>query len=63
VAVPVCRAAGAGAGAAVAAVPPTDVHHGNAATFVLGFSMFGAIIYVPLYLQIVKGATPRSRAC
>jgi EmrB/QacA subfamily drug resistance transporter len=30
----------------------------NAATFVLGFSMFGAIIYVPLYLQIVKGATP-----
>ena len=31
---------------------------GNAATFILGFSMFGAIIYVPLYLQIVKGATP-----
>jgi EmrB/QacA subfamily drug resistance transporter len=31
---------------------------GNAATFVVGFSMFGAIIYVPLYLQIVKGATP-----
>jgi EmrB/QacA subfamily drug resistance transporter len=30
----------------------------NAATFVLGFSMFGAIIFVPLYLQIVKGATP-----
>jgi EmrB/QacA subfamily drug resistance transporter len=30
----------------------------SAATFVLGFSMFGAIIYVPLYLQIVKGATP-----
>src|SRR5213078_135719 len=30
----------------------------NAATFILGFSMFGAIIYVPLYLQIVKGATP-----
>jgi EmrB/QacA subfamily drug resistance transporter len=30
----------------------------NAATFVLGFAMFGAIIYVPLYLQIVKGATP-----
>jgi EmrB/QacA subfamily drug resistance transporter len=30
----------------------------NAATFILGFSMFGAIIYIPLYLQIVKGATP-----
>jgi EmrB/QacA subfamily drug resistance transporter len=30
----------------------------NATTFVLGFGMFGAIIYVPLYLQIVKGATP-----
>jgi|SRR5579859_3689531 len=30
----------------------------NAATFVLGFGMFGAIIFVPLYLQIVKGATP-----
>jgi EmrB/QacA subfamily drug resistance transporter len=31
---------------------------GNASTFVLGFAMFGSIIYVPLYLQIVKGATP-----
>ncbi|WP_433213903.1 MDR family MFS transporter [Dactylosporangium sp. CS-047395] len=30
----------------------------NAATFILGFAMFGSIIYVPLYLQIVKGATP-----
>ncbi|HEX6500389.1 MAG TPA: MDR family MFS transporter [Micromonosporaceae bacterium] len=30
----------------------------NAASFVLGFAMFGAIIYVPLYLQIVKGASP-----
>ncbi|MFG2037695.1 MDR family MFS transporter [Dactylosporangium sp. NPDC048998] len=30
----------------------------NAGTFVLGFAMFGSIIYVPLYLQIVKGATP-----
>jgi MFS family permease len=28
------------------------------ATVVLGFAMFGSIIYVPLYLQIVKGATP-----
>jgi EmrB/QacA subfamily drug resistance transporter len=31
---------------------------GNAATFILGFAMFGSIIFVPLYLQIVKGATP-----
>ncbi|MGI5246940.1 MDR family MFS transporter [Dactylosporangium sp. CA-139066] len=30
----------------------------NASTFILGFAMFGSIIYVPLYLQIVKGATP-----
>ncbi|WP_432984943.1 MDR family MFS transporter [Dactylosporangium sp. CA-233914] len=30
----------------------------NVGTFVLGFAMFGSIIYVPLYLQIVKGATP-----
>ncbi len=30
----------------------------NAATFVLGFAMFGSIIFVPLYLQIVKGASP-----
>ena len=30
----------------------------NGATFVLGFAMFGSIIFVPLYLQIVKGATP-----
>jgi hypothetical protein len=31
---------------------------GNGAGFILGFCMFGSIIYVPLYLQIVKGATP-----
>ncbi|HEY7173595.1 MAG TPA: MDR family MFS transporter, partial [Micromonosporaceae bacterium] len=30
----------------------------NASTFILGFAMFGSIIYVPLYLQIVKGASP-----
>jgi EmrB/QacA subfamily drug resistance transporter len=30
----------------------------TAATAVLGFAMFGSIIFVPLYLQIVKGATP-----
>ncbi len=30
----------------------------NAATFVLGFAMFAAIVFVPLYLQIVKGVTP-----
>jgi EmrB/QacA subfamily drug resistance transporter len=30
----------------------------NIATFIVGFAMFGSIIYVPLYLQIVKGASP-----
>jgi EmrB/QacA subfamily drug resistance transporter len=30
----------------------------NAAGFVLGLVMFGSIIYIPLYLQIVKGASP-----
>jgi EmrB/QacA subfamily drug resistance transporter len=30
----------------------------NAAGFVIGFGMFGGIIYIPLYLQIVKGASP-----
>ncbi|HEY2795189.1 MAG TPA: MDR family MFS transporter, partial [Micromonosporaceae bacterium] len=30
----------------------------NASTFILGFAMFGSIIFVPLYLQIVKGASP-----
>ncbi len=30
----------------------------NAAAFILGFAMFGSIIYVPLYLQIVKSASP-----
>jgi len=32
----------------------------NAGGFILGFGMFGSIIYVPLYLQIVKGASPTS---
>ena len=30
----------------------------NIAGFVLGLVMFGSIIYIPLYLQIVKGASP-----
>jgi EmrB/QacA subfamily drug resistance transporter len=30
----------------------------NSATFILGFAMFGSIIFIPLYLQIVKGASP-----
>jgi EmrB/QacA subfamily drug resistance transporter len=30
----------------------------NAAGFAVGFGMFGGIIYIPLYLQIVKGASP-----
>jgi hypothetical protein len=32
----------------------------SAVGFVIGFTMFGAIIYMPLYLQIVHGATPTS---
>ncbi|WP_422772919.1 MDR family MFS transporter [Plantactinospora sp. WMMC1484] len=30
----------------------------NAAGFILGLVMFGSIIFIPLYLQIVKGASP-----
>ncbi|MEV4655000.1 MDR family MFS transporter [Micromonospora sp. NPDC049301] len=30
----------------------------NAGGFVLGLVMFGSIIFIPLYLQIVKGASP-----
>lgn len=30
----------------------------NAAGFVLGLVMFGSIIFIPLYLQIVRGASP-----
>ncbi|MFI6762722.1 MDR family MFS transporter [Micromonospora sp. NPDC050417] len=30
----------------------------NSAGFVLGLVMFGSIIFVPLYLQLVKGASP-----
>jgi EmrB/QacA subfamily drug resistance transporter len=30
----------------------------NAGTFVLGLAMFGSIIFIPLYLQIVQGASP-----
>ncbi len=30
----------------------------NSVTFIVGLSMFGAIVYLPLYLQVVKGNTP-----
>lgn len=30
----------------------------NSVTFIVGVSMFGAIIYRPLYLQVVKGNSP-----
>jgi EmrB/QacA subfamily drug resistance transporter len=30
----------------------------NAGGFVLGFAMFGSIIFIPLYLQVVKGKSP-----
>jgi EmrB/QacA subfamily drug resistance transporter len=31
---------------------------GSASSFILGIAMFGALVTVPLYLQIVKGASP-----
>ena len=30
----------------------------NAAGFIVGVAMFGAIIYLPIYLQVVKGVSP-----
>jgi EmrB/QacA subfamily drug resistance transporter len=30
----------------------------NAASFIVGLAMFGAIIYLPVYLQVVKGVSP-----
>jgi hypothetical protein len=30
----------------------------NAITFIVGLAMFGGIVYVPVYLQVVKGRTP-----
>jgi len=30
----------------------------SAVSFVIGFTMFGSIVYLPLYLQIVHGASP-----
>jgi EmrB/QacA subfamily drug resistance transporter len=29
----------------------------NAAAFIIGFTLFGAIVFIPLYLQLVKGAS------
>ncbi|MGH3662953.1 MAG: MDR family MFS transporter [Micromonosporaceae bacterium] len=31
---------------------------GNAGVFVFGLAMFGSIIFVPMYLQVVKGTSP-----
>lgn len=30
----------------------------NVIAFILGFAMFGAIVYLPLYMQVVRGASP-----
>lgn len=30
----------------------------NVIGFILGFAMFGAIVYLPLYMQVVRGASP-----
>ena len=35
----------------------------NAMGFVIGMAMFGAIIFIPLFLQIVYGASPTARGC
>lgn len=35
----------------------------SGAAFIVGVIMYGVIIFVPLYLQVVNGATPPSRAC
>ena len=31
---------------------------GNAGTFVFGLGMFGSVVFVPMYLQVVKGTSP-----
>ena len=35
----------------------------SAVGFIVGFALFGAITYLPLYLQVAKGSSPTSRAC
>ena len=36
----------------------------SAVGFIVGIALFGSVTYLPLYLQVVKGASPdRSRAC
>ena len=35
----------------------------GAVGFVVGFSLFGAVTYLPLFLQVVKGASPTSWGC
>jgi len=36
---------------------------GRAVGFVVGFALFGAVTYLPLFLQVVKGSSPTSSAC
>jgi hypothetical protein len=35
----------------------------GAAGFVVGFALFGAVTYLPLFLQVVKGASPTGSGC
>ena len=35
----------------------------SAVGFVVGFALFGAVTYLPLFLQVVKGASPTGRGC
>jgi hypothetical protein len=35
----------------------------SAIGFIVGLALFGAVTYLPLYLQIVKGTARPTRAC
>jgi EmrB/QacA subfamily drug resistance transporter len=35
----------------------------SAISFTAGFAMFGALAFMPIYLQVVRACRPRSRAC
>ena len=51
-------AAGRRAGAAAAAVPQLGVHVACSISLAAGFAMFGALSFLPLFLQVVHGVSP-----
>ena len=63
VVVRVARGASRGAGAAAPPVPQQRVRVTNTAGFLAGMAMFGATVYLPLFLQLVTGLSPTCRAC